>query len=83
MLTIITNRVSNSSTLNLLIDLKLKQLKGLNVLFKIRDMLSKLGLLSSGQLFAILFKDDPDPLLVQSLKEAGWFIKKLPRNPYI
>lgn len=52
-------------------------------LIKIRDILSNFKLISAGSLIAILFKSEPDPRLLQSLKKSGWLLKKLPHNPYI
>ena len=60
-----------------------RKIRKAKALIKIRDILSKYGLVTPVLLAAILFKDDPDPSLLQSLKKAGWIIKELPRNPYI
>jgi len=32
---------------------------------------------------AIVFKTDPDERTVQRLRESGWFVKFLTRNPYL
>lgn len=48
-----------------------------------RNILSRLNLISSGLLFAIMFKEEPSSSLVESLKHSGWQVKKLPRNPYL
>ncbi len=52
-------------------------------MIKIRDVLTRYGLVNPGILCAILFKGDPNSLLVESLKKSGWLLKELPRNPYI
>ena len=48
-----------------------------------RDRLVKYGLKSPDLLASILFKSNPDPLILKSLDEAGWRVKELPNNPYI
>ena len=50
---------------------------------KRRDRLVKYGLKSPDLLASILFKSNPDPLILKSLDEAGWRVKELPNNPYI
>lgn len=53
------------------------------LIINIRNFLSRFNLMSSGLLVAILFKEDPSPLLIKSLKHSGWQVKCLPRNPYL
>ena len=62
---------------------ELKKIWKAKTLIKIRDLLCKYGLVTPGLLAAILFKGDPDPSLLKSLKKSGCIIKELPRNPYI
>ena len=50
---------------------------------KRRDRLVKYGLKSPDLLASILFKSNPDPLILKFLDEAGWRVKELPNNPYI
>ena len=50
---------------------------------KLRDLLYKFNLMSPALLCAILFKKAPRSELVDSLKSSGWWVKKLPRNPYL
>lgn len=50
---------------------------------KARDVLTRLGLIRSAILCAILFKENPNPNIIQSLKKSGWKIKILPANPYL
>ena len=52
-------------------------------IIKVKDVLMRFGLFSPGILGAMLFKSEPDPLLIERLKKSGWLFKKLPRNPYI
>lgn len=61
----------------------IKKIRKAKRFIKIRDILARFGLIRPGLLATILFKYDPNPLLLQSLKKAGWKIKELPRNPYI
>ena len=49
---------------------------------RVRDILSRLNLVSAGMLCTILFKEEPNPLLVDSLKRSGWQCKILPSNPF-
>lgn len=47
------------------------------------DWFNKLGLTKSALLTTILFKAEPAPDLLDTLKKAGWNVKKLPLNPYL
>jgi ubiquinone/menaquinone biosynthesis C-methylase UbiE len=53
------------------------------VLLNLRNLLSKLGLVSSSLLVSILFKGDPDNSLLLRLAENGWQVKELPKNPFL
>ena len=53
------------------------------VLLNLRNLLSKLGLVSSSVLVSILFKGDPDNSLLLRLAENGWEVKELPKNPFL
>ena len=53
------------------------------MLIKLRDILSRLNLMDSNLLIAILFKEKPNSLLIESLENFGWQVKKLPPNPYL
>jgi ubiquinone/menaquinone biosynthesis C-methylase UbiE len=48
-----------------------------------RNRLVKYGLKSPDLLVSILFKSNPDAVILKSLNEAGWRVKELPNNPYI
>lgn len=52
-------------------------------LLYLRDLLSKLGLVSSSLLITILFKQNSNNSLRQSLIENNWEVKELPKNPYL
>jgi ubiquinone/menaquinone biosynthesis C-methylase UbiE len=48
-----------------------------------RDLLCRVGLVSPGLLASILFKDEPDQSLLIALKNNGWDVVKLPKNPFV
>ena len=60
-----------------------KTIRKTKLRIRIRDMLTKYGLVKPNILCAILFKGEPSPLLAESLKKTGWLFKKLPLNPYL
>jgi hypothetical protein len=61
----------------------IRKIRKVKLLIKLRDLLCRLNLISPGILCAILFKEDPSSVLIDSLKSSGWQVKKLPRNPYL
>ncbi len=50
---------------------------------KKRNLLSKLGFLPYEILIASLFKDEPSKQTQKLLRQAGWQVKELPKNPYL
>jgi len=50
---------------------------------KKRNLLSKLGFLPYNILIASLFKDEPSKQTKKLLRQAGWQVKELPKNPYL
>lgn len=50
---------------------------------KMRDQLSKTGLFAHGLLIAALFKDEPTHHTRVCLRQSGWQVKDLPKNPYL
>jgi len=61
-----------------------KNLRFLSVYFKkkIRDFLSKTGIIPAQVLCAIVFKTVPNDSTLKELKHAGYQIIKIPSNPY-
>jgi ubiquinone/menaquinone biosynthesis C-methylase UbiE len=53
------------------------------LLISMRDILTRLGLITPGLLVSILFKSEPDKALLKALTSSGWAIKELPHNPYL
>ena len=80
---------------NLILDLKIekyilnqtpinnKYLNKINRKFKIRDLLSKLHIIPYNHKVVILFKSAPDIETRRNLKEIGYSILNLPKNPYL
>ncbi len=50
---------------------------------KFRNFISKLGLFPFQNLCVIIFKNNPDPTLIEKLKTDGFDVYHLPENPYI
>ena len=61
----------------------IKVIRKAQILIKAKDFLSRFNLLRPGLLCAILFKKEPSSVLVDALKNSGWRVKILPRNPYL
>lgn len=61
----------------------IRKIRKTKFLINIRNFLSRFNLVSPGLLIAILFKEEPSSSLVKSLKNSGWKVKTLPRNPYL
>lgn len=61
----------------------IKVIRKAQIFIKMKDYLSRFNLLRPGLLCAILFKDEPSSLLIDSLENSGWRVKTLPRNPYL
>lgn len=47
------------------------------------DLLCRLGLSTKGHMTAIIFKENPSPALRNKLRDAGFDVIDLPRNPYL
>lgn len=60
-----------------------KEIKKAKRSIKRRDKYVKYRLKSPDLLISVLFKSDPDPLILKSMKKAGWRVKELPLNPFI
>lgn len=54
-----------------------------NIGIGVQNLFCKLYLLNYGLVVVLLFKNDVNENLVNSLNKSGYTIKKLPRNPYI
>ena len=48
-----------------------------------KEILSVLRFKDNSLLCTILFKEEPNPKIIDKLKSFRWEIKKLPKNPYI
>ena len=53
------------------------------LLISMRDILTRLGLITPGLLVSILFKSEPNKALLADLTASGWTVKELPHNPYL
>jgi ubiquinone/menaquinone biosynthesis C-methylase UbiE len=49
---------------------------------KFRDFFQKMGMVKSGILTAMLFRDKPDSNLIAEMQNSGWIFRDLPSNPY-
>ena len=47
------------------------------------EILSKIGLMESLVISAVIFKKDPDNKLRKSMIKKGWRFSDLPKNPYL
>lgn len=67
-----SNKISHS-----FIKLKLK------IKIKVLDILQYLKITKSGMIIAIIFKEIPSENVLQNLKDCGYEVKHLPKNPYL
>ena len=58
-------------------------IKKVKSLIQIKDLLSAAGLLPYGLQVSALFKDNPTHLTKVELKQMGWQVNELPKNPYL
>lgn len=62
---------------------ELKEIKKAKLFIKVRDILTRCGLIKPAIICAILFKKDPNPDLIACIQKSGWKVKVLPANPFL
>ena len=61
----------------------LKKINRAKKFIKIRDILTRFGLIRPAIISALLFKHKPNHELLECLRNSGWEIRILPPNPYL
>ena len=62
---------------------EIKMIKKLKRMIMKQNLLNIIGLRKSGVLSSILFKNAPSKQFLAYLRENGWSVRILPKNPYL
>ena len=63
--------------------MKKKMTRKIKLKIAIFDAMVKVGLMKTQLITAALFKEAPIQKTIAALKEFGWQVKDLPKNPYL
>jgi hypothetical protein len=52
-------------------------------MIKLQDLACRLGIKRPRVFVSVIFKEEPDEAVIESLGAGGYTVRKLPQNPYV